>query len=57
MEHDFLKSNSDFFIEDDKLDSYCDFDSIKNPLDLINETSKISEYKVNITKFNCISIH
>ena len=32
-------------------------ESTRKPLDLINETSKVSGYKVNITKFNCISIH
>ena len=43
MEHDFLKSNSDFFIEDDKLDSYSDFDSIKNPLDLIDSLTSLEQ--------------
>ena len=43
MEHDFLKSNSDFFIEEDKADSYCDFDSIKNPLDLIDSLASVEQ--------------
>ena len=43
MEHDFLKSNSDFFIEEDKIDSYADFDSIKNPLDLIDSLTAIEQ--------------